>query len=341
MKKALPVLLALCLACCLCVPAFAEEDVQPLGEKTENGFTYAYFADGTAVITRYKGAAVNCDIPEKLGGNTVTAIGEGAFSGKRFLRSVTIPDTVERIENEAFGNCLELKHISFGNGLREIGWSAFYSDYALEEAILPDSLEKIGKQAFHFCHKLRNVSLGNSLNAIGTVAFGCCFSLREITIPPTVTEIPAGAFLYCYRLEKVNLPDGIVKIGQAAFQDCIRLKLDRLPASLETIEAQAFSCCFSLREVEVPDSVRSVDSSAFSGCLSTLTFVTTKGSYIENYAEGTFTVRYTDTGETIPMKNGMMHDVIQKLMFYANLFFYEIPGILFSKTVITLSLFPW
>ena len=226
MKKMLSFFLILCLVFCVSFPAFAEEDVQPLGEKAENNFTYSYYADGTAVITRYTGTAVNCDIPDKLGGNTVTAIGEGAFIGKRFLRSVTIPDSVERIEDEAFANCLELKHVSFGNGLREIGWSAFYSDYALEEAILPDSLEKIGKQAFHFCHKLRNVSLGNGLKTMGYVVFGCCFSMREITIPPTMTEIPAGAFLYCYRLERVDLPDGIgEEIGQVQGSDGVAVQV--------------------------------------------------------------------------------------------------------------------
>ena len=40
------------------------------------------------------------------------------------------------------------------------------------------------------------------------------------------------------------------------------------------------------------------------------------------------------------MKNGIMHDAIQKLIFFADLVFYEIPGILFSKAVIILSPFP-
>ena len=218
-------------------------------------------------------------------------------------------------------------------GLREIGSLAFYSDYTLKEAILPDSMETIKQQAFQYCHHLQTVNLGEGLQTLGIAAFASCFRLKEITIPASITVIPDSAFMYCYQLKRVTLPDEIITIGSNAFMDCVCLNTDHLPASLEIIDWNAFEECFSLREIQMPASLQEIKQGAFANCSSRLTFITKKGSYVGQYAEGTFAVRYTDTGETIPMPNAVRHDIFCIIQFLANTVFYQFPGILISKLV--------
>lgn len=72
---------------------------------------YQYrISSGNAVITGYIGGDKVVNIPQTIGGCTVTIIDERAFSG-RLVTQVTLPDTLERIEADAFYNCAQLEKI--------------------------------------------------------------------------------------------------------------------------------------------------------------------------------------------------------------------------------------
>ena len=57
--------------------------------------------------------------------NSVTSIGDGAFSGCSGLTSVTIPNSVTSIGEYAFCECGGLTSVNIGNSVKEIGYSAF------------------------------------------------------------------------------------------------------------------------------------------------------------------------------------------------------------------------
>ena len=63
---------------------------------------------------------VNTVIP-----NSVTSIGEGAFSWCSGLTSVTIPNSVTSINNVAFQGCSDLASVTIGSGVTSIGDFAF------------------------------------------------------------------------------------------------------------------------------------------------------------------------------------------------------------------------
>ena len=98
--------------------------------------------DNTAVIVtnyKYNGAAADVTIPSRYQGKPVTTIGHAAFFNSA-VTSVTIPDSVTSISDEAFINCPKLTNISIPNSVTYIGFSAFSSCTSLKSITLPSSL---------------------------------------------------------------------------------------------------------------------------------------------------------------------------------------------------------
>ena len=129
--------------------------------------------DKTAIVSRIKDC-VNYIIP-----NSVTSIGDDAFSGCESLQSVTIPNSVTSIGYEAFSRCTSLQCVT-----------------------IPNSVKSIGIGAFSGCESLQSVTIPNSVTSIGDGAFSRCESLQSITIPNSVTSIGNGAFRWCTHLDE-------------------------------------------------------------------------------------------------------------------------------------------
>ncbi len=140
------------------------------------------------------------EIPE-----SVTSIGDYAFSGCSSLTSITIPDSVTSIGDYAFIGCSSLKSVTFGENslLESIGSNAFYNCSSLTSITIPDSVTSIGNEAFYNCSSLESITIPDSVTSIGNEAFYNCSSLESITIPDSVTSIGDYAFYYCSLLESV------------------------------------------------------------------------------------------------------------------------------------------
>ncbi len=89
--------------------------------------------------------------------NSVTSIGDSAFSGCYGLTNVKIPNSVTYIGNFAFDFCLGLTSVTIGNGVTSIGNSAFSDCSSLTNITIPDSVTSIGDGAFYGCNKLKTV----------------------------------------------------------------------------------------------------------------------------------------------------------------------------------------
>ena len=70
----------------------------------EDVWNYSYLEDGSVKITGYEGKKTSVEIPETLGREPVTVIGESAFDDTG-LRSVKIPEGVTTIGDHAFYDC--------------------------------------------------------------------------------------------------------------------------------------------------------------------------------------------------------------------------------------------
>lgn len=113
----------------------------------ESQLDFTVDADDTVTITGYNGQAENIRIPSKLGGRTVSAIGDNAFINNTKLVTLYLPNTVKSIGKNAFKGNNALVQVTFSEGLLSVGEYAF-ADTALTNVTLPATLESIGIYAF-------------------------------------------------------------------------------------------------------------------------------------------------------------------------------------------------
>lgn len=104
----------------------------------------------------------------------------GAFYNNRTITSVVIPDTVTRIGDYAFSNCSNLESVTMPTSLEEIGFRAFNACESLTGLTLPSNLQSIEGYAFFGCSSLTTLTLPANLNFIGAYAFGGCESLESV-----------------------------------------------------------------------------------------------------------------------------------------------------------------
>ena len=110
---------------------------------------FTYTATATAVtITGYTGSGGAVTIPSSISGLPVTIIGT-AFPNKYTITSVTIPDSVTKIENQAFDTCTGLTSMRIGSNVISIGVGAFRSCTSLTSVTIPNSVTSIGQTAFY------------------------------------------------------------------------------------------------------------------------------------------------------------------------------------------------
>ena len=239
--------------------------------------------------------------------DSVTSIGNGAFSGCSFLSSIVIPDSVTSIGDGAFSGCSSLSSIVIPKSVTSIGDSAFFGCSSLSNIVIPNSVTSIGDSAFSNCSSLSSIVIPESVTSIGDRAFSGCRSLSSIVIPNSVTSIGELAFSDCSSLKYISIPKSVICLNGNPFvnwdgkleclspnfiyEDDVLFNKDKskiisfriqniesyiIPDSVTSIGNGAFSGCSFLSSIVIPDSVTSIGDGAFSGCSSLSSIVIPK-----------------------------------------------------------------
>ncbi len=220
--------------------------------------------------------------------NSVTLIGDDAFSSCRGLTSIVIPDSVTSIGDSTFSRCSGLTSIVIPDSVTLIGDDAFAYCSGLTSIVIPDSVTHIGSEAFYSCSKLTSIVIPDSVTSIGEYAFSRCSELTSIEIPDSVTSIGRYAFYKCNNLiqnegyidyvdqwaigcsstaTEVTIRAGTKGIADQAFHYCSGLKSVAIPGSVTSIGKYAFDYCTGLTgELKIPDSVTEIGYGAFEYC---------------------------------------------------------------------------
>jgi hypothetical protein len=175
-----------------------------------------------------------------LAGTAVKQIPEKEFYMKN-LQKITLPEGIERIENNAFKWCYYLTEANFPQSLTYIGDSAFECA-AIESIVIPANVTNIGKNAFRDNVSLQTLEFedfpaehsGTMTKVIGNSAFSTCNAMTSLVFPtanennPNFSiEIGERAFCNCSSLSGIlTLPANVTKIGEEAFYGCAKSYTD-------------------------------------------------------------------------------------------------------------------
>lgn len=215
----------------------------------------------------------------------------------QYLTSITIPQSVLSIGEEAFYGCSNLKSISVPNNVRVIGHWAFEGTawlnnqqdgvvyagkvvYQYKGKMPPNTKIQIKEgtlgiagYAFSRVENMKSITIPQSVTNIGFAAFDECKGLTSITIPNSVTTIEGSTFRSCSSLTSVSLSNSVTSIGNEAFAYCNNLKSIVIPNDVALINEGTFWGCSSLTSIIIPNNVTTICYGAFQGC-SELTSVT-------------------------------------------------------------------
>jgi len=224
-----------------------------LGYKTVGDYNLVEYDDGTAEIILYTGSDNEVDVPAEIGGFKITGL-TGTCFGDRYVTSVTLPDTLQRIDSRVF---YETRIISI---------------------MIPKNVTYIAPDAFLFCDVLTTIDV-DPKNSVYTSIDGVLYAKDAsamiawpegksgtLIIPTNMTSIPDGAFAGCTTYTSVIIPGTVTNIGQHAFEGCYNLKSVIIENGVAALPATMFDACTNLSYISIPASVTDIDKGIFDRC---------------------------------------------------------------------------
>ncbi len=222
----------------------------------------------------------------------VTAIGSAAFKGTQ-LKSITIPEGVTSIWNDAFNGCQSLTSVKMPQTLKYLGVRAFYNCSKLNNISLRNT-KSCGNEAFSGCTGLKSVDF-SAITSLGNYAFSSCTSLTSIDLKST-TSLGEYAFKNCTGLKSVNLGN-VTTINRSAFENCKNIASIDF-GKVASIDISAFYGCASLTDVNLKN-VTSLGGSTFSNCTGLKNVVLGKVTSFGGYTfSGCTSLTNVDLGNT-------------------------------------------
>lgn len=173
-------------------------------------------------------------------GQGIKSVGANSFSSIISVPesvSITLSETVERINDYAFYICGTLTDIYLPEGLINIGSMAFSTCIALTELSIPSTVTNIGDDAFNQCTHITKYTVadGNeryksvdgiifdtSRNALA--AFPMNSGRTEYTIPEGIEIIASGAFGAIQDSMDLTLPSTLTTLETIALANFTKLK---------------------------------------------------------------------------------------------------------------------
>ncbi len=221
-----------------------------------------------------------------------------------------IPETVKRIDDNAFAECISYRYLTLPSGVEYIGNNAFYKSVVAKELTVPASVKYIGKNAFsrssvtnvHFADGFKAQTLDSTFQTcedLQTVTYGdvdikelnATFvdsGIKNVEIPESVEVLRSTYYnTDLSGVTELKLPKGL-KVLSGAFEYSLLAITDlTIPDGVETIGYYTFERCNKLKTVDFGN-VKFIERGAFACCESLETVDLTGITYFSEAQDGSF-----------------------------------------------------
>lgn len=158
-----------------------------------------------------------------------------------------VPDSVTTIGNYAFSSCSSLTAVTLSNNIKSIGYYAFINCHSLTSIYIPDNVNLIGEAAFIGCSKLSKIEVSNQNQNYKSID-GVLFTKDERA-------------LLCYPQCKIDskyvVSNKVKKINKYAFFNCNYLTSLTILNNETEIESEGIYRKDSLKFITIPNGVLS------------------------------------------------------------------------------------
>lgn len=224
--------------------------------------------------------------------------GTVSISGYAFantgLKSITLPDSLRGIGEDAFLETPLVKNGRYENGCLYVGDFLISADPGAESRIVIRDGTKAAAEGAFDGRKFDSVTypasftgcLGLGEADIDELHFECGYDdffnlpitapgyaeydlyvggelVEDLKIPSFVTTVPKDAFCCCKSITTLELGENVTEVGNSAFSGCTGLRKVKLNESLERICSGAFSAAGEVEQLTLPDSVRRLEYECF------------------------------------------------------------------------------
>lgn len=135
-------------------------EIEPAGQDC-----FSYDGDGLKFHPESWDGSPVLQIPDAVGGQTVTKLAPDCFRDCTELTTILLPDTVSGIGSGAFSGCEKLRGLHIPEGLESIGAEAFDGCIDLEAVYIPSSVSFIAEGCFDDCASLLYIFYGGTFES--------------------------------------------------------------------------------------------------------------------------------------------------------------------------------
>lgn len=224
-------------------------EFEALDSKTSGDYMYVTDENGVC-ITLCTSIDSKIEVPSEIEGKPVTSIYQMAFS-KCSSAEIVIPDTVTKIGEDAFSEYLQTLTIS-GNCTEIEGEDPFIDCISLTSITVGEGNGN---------YSSLNGALYNKDKTV-LIAYPQAKVANSLVLPDTVKEILSSACSYNQSLEEVDL-SSVEIIGDYAFEGCTSLAKAELSKDLKFVGARAFLGCGAMKSIRIYDKVETIGNYAF------------------------------------------------------------------------------
>ena len=257
------------------ITASAEDEYTECSDGTLN---YLKYSDHIT-ISGCNMEATSVEIPSTIDGLPVTEIGDSAFQIVS-LKSVKIPDSVTKIGNWAFSMCFDLTEVTIPDSVQSIGIRAFEMCSSLNTVNFPDHMVELDSLVFDSTPWIEAQRKKDPLVVINGDLIDAQACKGAVEIPSTVKYVSPSAFARNENVTSVVFPTTVSLLNDSTFFYCTSLTSVELP-NITSIDGMAFAGCDKLTDVKLSGKLKYINSRAFADInnTGTITFYGSKDTW--------------------------------------------------------------